>query len=79
MIAEKNVGRALRAPWESNMPFEGSLTVQPDGSLAVPKHPGEDTTALDATLSGFAEPASALICARASSPITRWKSRTIIG
>ncbi len=41
------------------MPSEGSLTVQPDGSLAVPKHPGEDTTALDATLSAFAEPASA--------------------
>ncbi len=37
---------------------EGSLTVQPDGSLAVNKHPGEDTAALDATLSTFAEPAS---------------------
>jgi hypothetical protein len=37
---------------------EGSLTVQPDGSLAVHKHPGEDTAALDATLSTFAEPAS---------------------
>jgi Helicase conserved C-terminal domain len=33
-----------------------SLTVQPDGSLAVHKHPGEDTAALDATLSIFAEP-----------------------
>ena len=41
------------------MPSEGSLTVQPDGSLAVNKHPGEDTAALDATLSTFAEPASA--------------------
>jgi hypothetical protein len=41
------------------MPSEGSLTVQPDGSLAVDKHPGEDTAALDATLSTFAEPASA--------------------
>ena len=41
------------------MPSEGSLTVQPDGSLAVHKHPGEDTAALDATLSTFAEPASA--------------------
>ena len=37
---------------------EGSLTIQPDGSLAVHKHPGEDTAALDATLSTFAEPAS---------------------
>jgi hypothetical protein len=37
---------------------EGCLTVQPDGSLAVNKHPGEDTAALDATLSTFAEPAS---------------------
>ena len=37
---------------------EGSLTVQPDGSVAVHKHPGEDTAALDATLSTFAEPAS---------------------
>jgi hypothetical protein len=37
---------------------EGCLTVQPDGSLAVNKHPGEDTSALDATLSTFAEPAS---------------------
>ena len=41
------------------MPSEGSLTVQPDGSLAVNKQPGEDTAALDATLSTFAEPASA--------------------
>jgi hypothetical protein len=41
------------------MPSEGSLIVQPDGSLAVHKHPGEDTAALDATLSTFAEPASA--------------------
>jgi hypothetical protein len=41
------------------VPSEGSLTVQPDGSLAVHKHPGEDTAALDATLSTFAEPASA--------------------
>ena len=41
------------------MPSEGSLTIQPDGSLAVHKHPGEDTAALDATLSTFAEPASA--------------------
>jgi Helicase conserved C-terminal domain len=41
------------------MPSEGSLTVQPDDSLAVHKHPGEDTAALDATLSTFAEPASA--------------------
>jgi hypothetical protein len=40
------------------MPSEGSLIVQPDGSLAVHKHPGEDTAALDATLSTFAEPAS---------------------
>jgi Helicase conserved C-terminal domain len=38
---------------------EGCLTVQPDGSLAVNKHSGEDTAALDATLSTFAEPASA--------------------
>ena len=38
---------------------EGSLTIQPDGSLAVQKHPGEDTAALDATLSTFAEPSSA--------------------
>ncbi len=37
---------------------EGCLTVQPDGSLAVHKHPGEDTAALDATLSTFAERAS---------------------
>jgi hypothetical protein len=36
----------------------GSLTIQPDGSLAVQKHLGEDTAALDATLSTFAEPAS---------------------
>jgi hypothetical protein len=41
------------------VPSEGSLTVQPDGSLAVHKHPGEDTAALDVTLSTFAEPASA--------------------
>ena len=41
------------------MPSEGSLTVQSDGLLAVDKHPGEDTAALDATLSTFAEPASA--------------------
>jgi hypothetical protein len=41
------------------MASEGSLTVQPDGSLAVHKQPGEDTAALDATLSTFAEPASA--------------------
>lgn len=38
---------------------KGSLTVQPDGSLAVDKHRGEDTAALDTTLSTFAEPASA--------------------
>jgi hypothetical protein len=37
---------------------EGSLTIQPDGSLAAHKHPGEDTAALDARLSTFAEPAS---------------------
>jgi hypothetical protein len=40
------------------MTSEGSLTIQPDGSLAVNKHLGEDTAALDATLSTFAEPAS---------------------
>ena len=44
------------------MASEGSLTVQPDGSLAVQKHPGEDTAALDATLSAFAEPTSADCC-----------------
>jgi hypothetical protein len=38
---------------------ENSLTVQPDGSLALHQHPGEDTAALDATLSVFAEPADA--------------------
>jgi Helicase conserved C-terminal domain len=41
------------------MPSEGSLIVQPDGSLAVNKHLGEDTAALDATLSTFAERANA--------------------
>jgi len=40
------------------MPSEGSLTIQPDGLLAVNKHPGEATAALNATLSTFAEPAS---------------------
>jgi len=38
---------------------KGSLAVQPDGSLTVHKQPGEDTAALDAVLSAFAEPASA--------------------
>ncbi|HEX9870226.1 MAG TPA: helicase-associated domain-containing protein [Candidatus Tectomicrobia bacterium] len=38
---------------------KGSLTVQPDGSLTVHKQPGEDTAALDAALSAFAELASA--------------------
>jgi Helicase conserved C-terminal domain len=37
---------------------ESSLTVRHDGSLAVHKHPGEDTAALDATLSILAEPGS---------------------
>ena len=41
------------------MASEGSLTIQPDGSLAVNKHPGEDTAALDAALAAFAAPASA--------------------
>jgi hypothetical protein len=31
-----------------------SLTVQPDGSLTVNKHSGEDTAALDAALAAFA-------------------------
>jgi hypothetical protein len=37
---------------------KGFLTVQADGSLAVNNHLAEDTAALDATLSTFAEPAS---------------------
>jgi hypothetical protein len=39
------------------MAAESPFTVQPDGSLAVPKPPGEDTAALDVTVSSFAEPA----------------------
>lgn len=38
---------------------QGSLTILPDRSLTVEKHPGEDTAAIDAALSAFVEPASA--------------------
>jgi hypothetical protein len=37
---------------------QGALTVQSDGTLRVESHPDEDTAALEATLSGFAD----LVC-----------------
>ena len=52
---------------------QGALTVQPDGTLRVEPHPDEDTAALEATLSGFAD----LICPTAEPRVYRLTAASI--
>jgi hypothetical protein len=53
--------------------LQGALTVQPDGTLRVEPHPDEDTAALEATLSGFAD----LVCPTADPHVYRLTAASI--
>jgi hypothetical protein len=52
---------------------QGALTVQPDGTLRVEPHPDEDTAALEAILSSFAD----LVCPTANPRMYRLTAASI--